>query len=149
MSPIQRTSLFLILLLFLSLALSTSINAQTPTNPDKANTPDLPGEPQPPAPEPPRPANSHTFTDAALVGIPDNPYIGTLDGNDGFGTDAGMICSTINSALTVPPGASVYNASISVNALHSWIGDLTIKLRSPSGTILTLLNRPGSTAGRR
>lgn len=146
MSPVQRTSLFLTILLLLALAFSPSIHAQAPTNPDKANAPDLPGEPQPPAPEPPRPANSYTFTDASLVGIPDNTYIGTLDGNDGFGTDAGMVCSIINTTLTVPAGASVYTVSAAVNASHTWVGDLTIKLRSPGGTILTLLNRPGSTA---
>ncbi len=33
--------------------------------------------------------------------------------------------------------------STTVGLDHSWVGDLTITLRSPSGTLVTLMNRPG------
>lgn len=49
-------------------------------------------------------------------------------------------------AAIPPVGRTVERVTTSIGASHTWIGDLTIKLRSPSGTILTLLNRPGSTA---
>ncbi len=146
MYALRRTLLFIAVTLWISLAMVTPSHAQAPTNPDKANAPDLPGEPQPPAPEPPRPAHSQTVANFMPVGIPDNAYIGTLDGNDGFGTDAGMVCSSVNTSALLPAGAAVYHASVKVNATHSWVGDLTLKLRSPGGTILTLLNRPGSNA---
>ncbi len=146
MTPYARCWLLMILILVFGFATTPSVFAQEPTHPDKSTAPDNPGEPPPPAPEPPRPANSHSFSDFMPFGIPDDGYIGTLDGNDGFGTDAGMACSTINTATVLPAGRAVYNTTVNVNINHTWIGDLTIKLRSPGGTILTLLNRPGSTA---
>jgi Regulatory P domain of the subtilisin-like proprotein convertases and other proteases len=86
------------------------------------------------------------FYAAPEAPIPDDAYIGTLDGNDAFGPDAGMTCSTI----TVPnfPGYLIHAGEVSVDLKlsHTRIGDLTVKLRSPDGTILTLLNRPGSNA---
>ena len=78
--------------------------------------------------------------------IPDDGYIGTGDGNDGFGTDAGMACSPINTTGLIPAGRTVAAVSANVRLTHTWIGDLTVKLRSPDGVILTILNRPGSTA---
>ena len=89
---------------------------------------------------------SGTITASPNVPIPDNGYIGTSDGNDGFGTDAGMTCSAINTTAFVPAGRTISSVSANVRITHTWIGDLTIKLRSPDGAILTLLNRPGSNA---
>ena len=86
-----------------------------------------------------------TITVSPNVAIPDDAYIGTGDGNDGFGTDAGMACSTINTTAVIPSGRVVSAVSANVQLTHTWIGDLTIKLRSPDGNILTILNRPGST----
>jgi subtilisin-like proprotein convertase family protein len=86
-----------------------------------------------------------TITASPNLAIPDDAYIGTLDGNDGFGTDAGMACSAINTTALIPAGRVVSSVSANVRLTHTWIGDLTIKLRSPSGSILTILNRPSST----
>jgi Regulatory P domain of the subtilisin-like proprotein convertases and other proteases len=83
------------------------------------------------------------FYAAPQVAIPDGGYIGILDGNDGFGTDAGMVCSTIN-VSNLPPSAVVADVSVDLRLSHTWIGDLTAKLQSPNGTILTIINRPGS-----
>ncbi len=61
--------------------------------------------------------------------IPDDAYDGTLDS---------MAC------VTVPGGALIVTevvAHLSLN--HTWVGDLTIKVRSPAGTVTTLTSRPG------
>jgi subtilisin-like proprotein convertase family protein len=51
--------------------------------------------------------------------------------------------------MTVPAssgGNSVQGVFIGVTMSHTWVGDLTMKVRSPAGTVLTFLNRPGSNA---
>jgi subtilisin-like proprotein convertase family protein len=75
------------------------------------------------------------YTNPQVIAIPDDAYDGTL---------ASMACTTINTTSVLPAGAVVSNVSISANISHTWIGDLTMKFRSPSGTVLTILNRPGS-----
>ena len=64
------------------------------------------------------------------IPIVDNGYDGTL---------GSMAC------LTVPVAAvgNVENVSVQVAMEHTFIGDLTVKLVSPAGTIATLLSRPG------
>ncbi len=68
------------------------------------------------------------------IGIPDDGYMGgfvdmasdfIVVGDDGLG---GNIISDID---------------VMIGMSHTWIGDLTIKLVSPGGTVLTLLSRPG------
>lgn len=69
-------------------------------------------------------------------------YIGILDGNDGFGTDAGMSCSDIE--ITADEIDEVINhVMVDVEMNHSTLGLIVIKLRSPLGTILTLMSRAG------
>jgi subtilisin-like proprotein convertase family protein len=41
------------------------------------------------------------------------------------------------------PGELVDSVSIDLEMLHSWVGDLVITLQSPSGSVVTLLDRPG------
>jgi subtilisin-like proprotein convertase family protein len=62
--------------------------------------------------------------------IPDNAYDGSL---------GSMGQSTIEVPLT---GHTVSAVSLVLQIDHTWVGDLTVKLRSPSGTILTLVDRP-------
>lgn len=83
-------------------------------------------------------APSIVYTANPMLTITDNTYAG------GFGP--GMACSTINTTSTVPAGTVVSSVSITLQLMHTWVGDLTVKLRSPAGTILTVLNRPGSNA---
>ncbi len=68
------------------------------------------------------------------IGIPDDGYNGSFGsmasdfivvGDDGFG---GNIISDID---------------VTIGMSHTWVGDLTIKLVSPGGMVLTLLSRPG------
>lgn len=65
------------------------------------------------------------------VGTPiaDNTYDGTL---------ASMTC------LTTPvTGGAVQDVSVDIAMNHTWIGDLTIKVVSPMGTVNTVMSRPG------
>ncbi len=79
---------------------------------------------------------SAVFTNNTVIAIPDDAYNGSINT---------MACSTINTTQSVAAGALVAGASVEVGLDHTWIGDLTIKLRAPDGKVLTLLNRPGST----
>ncbi|HEY1012643.1 MAG TPA: proprotein convertase P-domain-containing protein [Herpetosiphonaceae bacterium] len=120
---------------------------QEPANPYKKAYVEPPPEAVTPVPAPPAAAGSILVAAPPLPAtIPDNAYIGTLDGNDAFGVDAGMACLDINTTGLVPSASTIAQASAVITATHTWIGDLTLKLRSPSGQIVTILNRPGSTA---
>ena len=81
-------------------------------------------------------ADTSTFTSTPNLGIPDDGYMGTL---------ASMASDTIN-ASALPVGHVVTDITVEMAINHSWIGDLTVKLRSPDQTVLTILNRPASTA---
>jgi len=72
------------------------------------------------------------FSAAPAVAIPDDGYNGTL---------GSMASSAI--AVSGVTGTSVINIEVDVNINHTWVGDLTIKLQSPDGDILTLVSRPG------
>ena len=64
------------------------------------------------------------------IAIPDDGYDGTL---------GSMACVTINETAT----GTVQDADVEVSMEHTFVGDLTIKLVSPAGTIATVLSRPG------
>lgn len=66
--------------------------------------------------------------------IPDNGY-------NGMPMPPSMVCQD----LVVPddPINFVAGAEVTVGINHPWVGDLTIKLVSPDGKILTLVSRPG------
>jgi subtilisin-like proprotein convertase family protein len=66
------------------------------------------------------------------IAIPDDGYNGTL---------LSMATNTIVSS-SIPAGYVVTGVGVTVGINHSWAGDLTIKLRSPGGAILALLDRP-------
>lgn len=79
-----------------------------------------------PAPQPPA-LNEEVFSSGPLqTVIPDNNKTG--------------ISSSINVATT-PNGRKVL---IKINVLHTWIGDLIVKIISPDGNTITLHNRSGS-----
>ena len=56
---------------------------------------------------------------------------------------AGVItaCQEIN----VPGSMVITYIEVEITATHTWIGDLTARLTSPMGTVLTVFNRPGRT----
>lgn len=79
-----------------------------------------------------------TITDASTIAglnlaIPDDAYTGTL---------ASMTPSTIT--VTVAGSEQIIvDVDVTIALDHTYAGDLTIKLQSPTGTLVTLLNRPG------
>lgn len=83
------------------------------------------------------PAAAQTFTAGPGLGlaVPDNTYVGT---------PASMLCNSINVVSGGGGGDIVDNATVQVRLTHTWVGDLTIKLTSPAGTVVTLVSRPGT-----
>ncbi|MEO6349374.1 MAG: proprotein convertase P-domain-containing protein [Candidatus Limnocylindrales bacterium] len=77
-------------------------------------------------------AAESTFGATPNVAIPDNGYNGAMES---------MATSTINTS-SIPALRFVTNVTVQVAITHAWLGDITIKLRSPSGTILALAERP-------
>ena len=74
-------------------------------------------------------------TESPPLAIADNAYTGTLQ-------------SMTSSTLTVPLGGTIRDLDVVVSRLdHSWIGDLDIKIKSPAGTVVTLVERIGNPAG--
>ena len=49
---------------------------------------------------------------------------------------------TITSTLNIPSGASISDVNVTVDITHTWINDLTLRLTSPTGTIVTLIANP-------
>jgi len=78
-------------------------------------------------------AQSFTSGPGLALAITDDAYDGTL---------ASMESDTIS----VPADGTdlVTAATIEIGMTHTWIGDLVFKLESPSGTVVTLMHRPGS-----
>lgn len=71
------------------------------------------------------------FSNPTNVPIIDDAYDGTL-------------ASMSSSAVLVPGGlGSVALVEVSIGMDHDYVGDLVIKLGSPTGTLVTLLHRPG------
>lgn len=54
-------------------------------------------------------------------------------------TPAGLASTATVSGV---PG-NITNVQVQVDATHTWVGDIVITLQSPSGTTITLLDRPG------
>lgn len=51
--------------------------------------------------------------------------------------------SGVTSSFTVAENVSLTDLDVRVQIDHTWVGDLRIQLRSPAGTLVTLLDRPG------
>jgi len=51
--------------------------------------------------------------------------------------------TTVTKTLNVPVGMSISSVKTDVNISHTWIGDLSANLASPTGTSLQLFDRPG------
>jgi subtilisin family serine protease/subtilisin-like proprotein convertase family protein len=79
---------------------------------------------------------SETTTPATPVAIPDGAY------NGGFG-GPNQGCVTVDTTGDVPPGALVAGIDVELAASHTWVGDLTLKLQSPDGSVLGLMSLPG------
>lgn len=67
-----------------------------------------------------------------------SPNRAITDGN------ATGIASTINVSTTdLPTNIAIDRVEVSLNISHTWIGDLVVSLSGPTGTVSTLINRPG------
>lgn len=82
----------------------------------------------PPPPPPPPPPGRQTYINNTDVAINDN--------------------TTVNSPITVSGriGNAPNNASVSVNIVHTYIGDLKVDLVAPDGTLYNIHNRTGGSA---
>ena len=75
--------------------------------------------------------NAQTFTVSPSLGIPDNNTTG--------------ICSTITtSGLGVIDGAALSLLSVCINITHTFVGDLTITIEAPDGTLVSLTAANGA-----
>jgi MYXO-CTERM domain-containing protein len=81
------------------------------------------------------PVNNYSSGTGLALAVPDNTYTGTLG-------------TMVSHSIVVPDiGANtIADINVTIGMSHTFIGDLTIKLVGPGGQVLTLLNRPGSTA---
>ena len=78
-------------------------------------------------------AQSFSCDVAGPYPIPDDGYDGTI---------VSMVCCTITAA-DFGSGTTISDVNVSVEAVHTWVGDLTIKVQSPATTISTVMSRPG------
>lgn len=61
------------------------------------------------------------------------------------GTQASMTCvNVVVPALNGTCGQIITNVNVDLGMNHTYVGDLTIKLRSPGGTVITLMSLPGT-----
>ncbi|MEN8164445.1 MAG: proprotein convertase P-domain-containing protein [Acidobacteriota bacterium] len=67
------------------------------------------------------------------VAIPDDAYDGTI---------GSMVCLDVAGVDT-----TITDLNVEVGITHTWVGDLVIKLVSPSAEVLTLMSRPGFDEG--
>ena len=88
-----------------------------------------------------------TFEDNCIDTIP--PVL-VMDSSMDMSTVAGAlndddVFSPICDAITVaaPSGATVTGVTVDVDITHTWVGDVTISLQSPDGTVLTMMSKPG------
>lgn len=65
------------------------------------------------------------------------PYPIADDGYDG--SLASMACCTI----PVVRDGDVVAATANLSVAHTWVGDLTVKIASPAGSVATMMSRPG------
>lgn len=49
--------------------------------------------------------------------------------------------------VNVPMGSTILDVNVSLEIEHSWVGDLSGQIESPSGTIISFFHRPGTSSG--
>ena len=81
------------------------------------------------------PSATLTYTNASPVAIPDGVDVTTCVSKPG---------APAISTITIGDSGIIKDVSVSLDIKHSWVGDLVVELVSPSGTIVVLVNRPGS-----
>lgn len=79
--------------------------------------------------------NTYSNGPGLNLAIPDDAYNGTL----------GSMASNVIAVPSIGEDV-VAGVEVTVGMSHTWVGDVTIKLTSPSGSILSMLTRPGMAA---
>ena len=68
---------------------------------------------------------------------------GVLMGDGNYnGTEGSMTAKTI-AVAGIPAGAVVNSIVLKTNIGHTWVGDMTLKLKAPDAKILALMSRAG------
>lgn len=81
----------------------------------------------------------------ALSAVPAYAVICSEDANIAIPDNTGSASITID--LPPSPGTTVTDLDFQLAIDHTWVGDLIVTLTSPSGTTVTLLDRPGTPPG--
>jgi len=123
----------------------TPVASPTPTPPATPTPNPTPTPIQTPTPNPtPTPGGViKIFYAGPVVVVPDNVAAGVNINMpvSGVGTLTDLDFKFEGTAGSSDP------LSTTVGLNHSWVGDIIVKLTSPAGTTVTIMNRPGLTAG--
>ena len=119
MKPI-RALIFLLLLAFLLVPLYSSSVLADQQPPQETSFPQL---------------VTITYTNNTPVAVPDG-ISGTC------GTQPG---APATSTITVPVAISISDLNVALNISAAWVGDVIVRLTSPAGTTITLVDQPGVT----
>jgi cysteine-rich repeat protein len=85
-------------------------------------------------------ANDCTFTAEGFLIELDNPAVDLPLVDDGYnGMQGSMTCTTLN----VQDVGTVIEVTAEFGITHTFAGDVTAKLISPTGTVVTMFSRPG------
>lgn len=76
-----------------------------------------------------------TFANEAVVSLSRSPGLAIRDN------------ATVSHSFTISSPIDIQYVELDIDVSHSFIGDLTITLTSPDGTISTLVDRPGRSGG--
>jgi subtilisin-like proprotein convertase family protein len=91
-----------------------------------------------------------TLTMSSAEGGPWPITFDQLVGQPAFPTDLPVSIpdgsGSVTSSFTVGQNDVITDLNVRVKITHTWVGDLRIQLRGPSGTTITLLDRPGHPA---
>jgi subtilisin-like proprotein convertase family protein len=64
-----------------------------------------------------------------------NPGVAIPDGNTGG----------VKRTFTVSENVTITDLDVNVNISHTWVGDVIVEIKSPAGTVATIIDRPGRT----
>ncbi|WP_051285364.1 M36 family metallopeptidase [Aequorivita capsosiphonis] len=73
------------------------------------------------------------------------PMSGSQSSNAGVSIPDGN-ASGVTVTMDVTENVSITDLDVNVNITHGWVGDLIVKIKSPSGTTATIIDRPGRTS---
>lgn len=72
-------------------------------------------------------AATYIYTNSASLAVPDSNSVG------------------VNSTINVPNSVTISDLNVALNISSTWVGDVRVRLTSPAGTTITLVDQPGLT----